>query len=88
MNQGDSVLMNSKYAEYNGNTQLAFAAGKVNMRSPETTLSTDTLYFDRNKQQAYYRSGGTVKDTASTLTSRVGRFFMQEKNINSLMMWL
>ena len=79
MNQGDSVLMNSKYAEYNGNTQLAFAAGKVNMRSPETTLSTDTLYFDRNKQQAYYRSGGTVKDTASTLTSRVGRFFMQEK---------
>lgn len=79
MNQGDSVLMNSKYAEYNGNTQLAFASGKVDMRSPDTHLETDTLYFDRTKQQAYYRSGGKVTDTASTLTSRVGRFFMQEK---------
>lgn len=79
MNQGDTVTMNSKYAEYNGNTQLAFAAGKVNMRSPNTTLVTDTLYFDRNKQEAYYRSGGTVRDTASVLKSRVGRFFMQEK---------
>ncbi len=79
MNQGDTVTMNSKYAEYNGNSQLAFAAGKVNMRSPDTNLETDTLYFDRNKQQAYYRSGGTVKDTASVLKSRVGRFFMQEK---------
>jgi len=79
MNQGDSVLMNSKYAEYNGNTQLALAAGKVNMKSPDTNLETDTLYFDRNKQEAYYRSGGKVRDTASTLTSRVGRFFMQEK---------
>lgn len=79
INQGDSVFMNSKYAEYSGNTQLAFAAGKVNMRSPDTNLETDTLYFDRTKQQAYYRSGGIVTDTASVLTSRVGRFFMEEK---------
>lgn len=79
INQGDSVFMNSKYAEYSGNTQLAFAAGKVNMRSSDTNLETDTLYFDRTKQQAYYRSGGIVTDTASVLTSRVGRFFMEEK---------
>ncbi len=84
MNQGDSVFMNSKYAEYNGNTKLAFASGKVKMRSPDTHLETDTLYFDRTKQQAYYRSGGKVTDTASVLTSRVGRFFMQEKKYQFL----
>ena len=84
MNQGDTIQMNSKYAEYNGNSQLAFASGSVNMRSPESTLQTDTLYFDRAKQQAYYRSGGTVRDTASTLKSRVGRYFMKDKKYQFL----
>ena len=68
--QGDTVSMNSKYAEYNGNTQFAFASGDVVLTEPKTTLKTDTLYFDRIKQQAYYRTGGTVQDTASVLTSR------------------
>ncbi|MDX1783132.1 MAG: OstA-like protein, partial [Aequorivita vladivostokensis] len=66
--QGDTVSMNSKYAEYNGNTQFAFASGDVVLTEPKTTLKTDTLYFDRIKQQAYYRTGGTVQDTSSVLT--------------------
>ncbi len=77
MKQGDTISLNSRYAEYNGNTQFAFASGNVQMRNPQTSLQTDTLFFDRNKQQAYYRSGGTVRDTASVLTSRVGRYFME-----------
>src|SRR5690606_41524700 len=66
--QGDTVSMDSKYAEYNGNTQFAFASGDVVLTEPKTTLTTDSLYFDRIKQQAYYRTGGTVRDTASVLT--------------------
>ncbi|WP_242446486.1 OstA-like protein [Nonlabens agnitus] len=84
MNQGDTITMNSKYAEYNGRNQKAFASGNVNMRSPESTLQTDTLHFDRVRQQAYYRSGGTVRDTASTLKSRVGRYFMRDKKYQFL----
>lgn len=79
ISQGDTVVMNSKYAEYNGNTQFAFATGDVVLQEPKTTLTTDTLYFDRIKQQAFYRSGGTVIDTASTLTSNVGRYFANNK---------
>ncbi|MGB0789006.1 MAG: OstA-like protein, partial [Marinirhabdus sp.] len=82
--QGDTVTMNSKYAEYNGNTQFAFASGSVVLTEPKTTLRTDTLYFDRIKQQAYYRSGGTVRDTASTLTSRIGRYFADTKKYRFL----
>jgi lipopolysaccharide export system protein LptA len=77
LTQGDSVNMSSKYAEYNGNTQFAFASGDVMMKNPQSTLTTDTLYFDRIKQQAYYRTGGTVVDTASTLTSRIGRYYAE-----------
>ena len=82
--QGDTVTMNSTYAEYNGNTQFAFASGDVLLTEPKTTLSTDTLYFDRIKQQAYYRSGGTVRDTASVLTSRIGRYYAKSKKYQFL----
>jgi lipopolysaccharide export system protein LptA len=84
LTQGDTISMNSAYAEYNGNTQFAFASGDVLLTEPKTTLQTDTLYFDRVKQQAYYRSGGTVRDSASTLTSRVGRYFAQQKKYQFL----
>lgn len=82
--QGDTVSMQSKYGEYNGNTQFAFASGDVAFKDSKTSLKTDTLYFDRLKQQAFYRSGGTVKDTASTLTSRVGRYFAESKKYQFL----
>ncbi|WP_081212440.1 OstA-like protein [Salegentibacter sediminis] len=78
MQQGDTVKMQSDYAEYNGNTQFAFASGNVKMERPQTTLETDSLFFDRSKQQAYYRSGGKVTDTASVLTSNIGRYFLEE----------
>lgn len=82
--QGDTISMNSKYAEYNGNTQFAFASGEVVLTEPKTTLKTDTLYFDRIKQQAYYRTGGTVRDTASVLTSKSGRYFAESKKYQFL----
>ena len=82
--QADTITMTSKYAEYNGNTQFAFASGDVLFKEPKTTLKTDTLYFDRIKQQAFYRSGGTVIDTASTLTSRIGRYFVESKKYQFL----
>ena len=84
ISQGDTVSMQSNYGEYNGNTSFAFAAGNVLLTEPKTTLQTDTLYFDRIKQQAYYRSGGTVRDTASTLTSRIGRYFAESKKYQFL----
>lgn len=78
INQGDTITMHSRYAEYNGNTKFAFASGKVFLESPQATLSTDTLYFDRIKQEAYYRTGGTLRDTASVITSKIGRYFMDK----------
>lgn len=77
--QGDTISMDSNYAEYNGDTQFAFASGNVVLTEPKTQLETDTLYFNRNKQQAYYRSGGKVRDSASVLTSRYGRYFVHDK---------
>ncbi|MEZ4858124.1 MAG: OstA-like protein [Flavobacteriaceae bacterium] len=84
ISQGDTMTMTSKYGEYNGNTSFAFVAGEVMLTEPQTTLQTDTLYFDRIKQQAYYRTGGIVRDTASVLTSRIGRYFAETKKYQFL----
>jgi len=76
MKQGDSISMKSNYAEYNGITEFAYASTDVVLKTPENTLKTDTLFFDRLRQQAYYRSGGTVKDSANTLKSKIGRYYI------------
>lgn len=79
MNQGDTLFMNSRYAEYNGEKKFAFASGGVSMRSPDMKLVTDTVYFDRNIQQAYYRSGGTITSADNVLKSKSGRYFVAQK---------
>ncbi|MFP9099121.1 OstA-like protein [Flavobacterium sp. RHBU_24] len=79
MNQGDTLHMNSKYAEYNGEKNFAFASGAVNMSSTEMRLVTDTVYFDRNIQQAYYRTYGTITNDKNVLKSKSGRYFIAQK---------
>ena len=78
--QGDTITMTSKYVEYSGTSQLAFASGEVVLKSPNSTISSDTLYFDRIKQQSFYKSGGNVvKDSSGTITSKIGRYYMTDK---------
>jgi lipopolysaccharide export system protein LptA len=84
MVQGDTLFLNSKYAEYSGNAKQAFATGNPIMRSPDMTLATDTINFDRNIQQAYYNSFGRIVNKENTLTSNSGRYFATQKKFQFL----
>ena len=84
MVQGDTLFLNSKYAEYNGEVKKAFATGNVIMRSPESTLVTDTINFDRNTQEAFYNSFGTITNKDNTLKSKSGRYFANQKKFKFL----
>ncbi len=79
INQGDSVALNSRYAEYDGTKELAFATGDVFLRSPESTLTTDTIYFDKKNQMAFYNSYGTIVNKENTLKSKSGHYYVQSK---------
>ncbi|WP_299779887.1 OstA-like protein [uncultured Formosa sp.] len=80
MKQGDTINMDAKYVEYSGKTKLAFASGDVVLTEPSSVLTTDTLYFDRAKQQSFYKTGGTVvRDSSGTITSKIGRYYMDVK---------
>lgn len=79
MVQGDTLYLNGKYAEYNGDLKQAFATGDVSLRSPDMSLVTDTINFDRVKQEVYYNSNGTILNKENTLKSKSGRYFVQQK---------
>ena len=82
--QGDTLFLNSKYAEYSGNAKKAFATGDAVMSSPDATLRTDTINFDRNVQQVFYNTKGTIVNKDNTLVSKSGRYFVSEKKFQFL----
>ncbi len=84
MVQGDTLYLNSQYAEYSGNEKKAYATGKPVLRSPDMTLTTDTINFDRNTQQAFYNSFGRIINKENTLTSNSGRYYATQKKFQFL----
>jgi lipopolysaccharide export system protein LptA len=77
--QGDTIKLTSKVANYSGKTQLAFTAGDVLLTEPKSTLRTDTLYFDKIKQQAYYKTGGVVHHEENIINSYIGKYDMESQ---------
>ena len=82
--QGDTLFLNSKYAEYSGNVKKAFATGNPVMTSPDATLVTDTINFDRNIQEVYYNTKGTITNLQNTLVSNSGRYYVAQKKFQFL----
>jgi lipopolysaccharide export system protein LptA len=82
--QGDTLFLNSKYAEYSGDQKKAFATGDAVMSSPDTTLATDTINFDRNTQEVFYNSQGTILNKDNTLKSKSGRYYVAQKKFQFL----
>ena len=81
LQQGDSIEMNSGKINYDGNTKIAKAWESVDLTDGQMTLTTDTLYFNREKQESFYNTGGKVVDSVNTLTSIIGTYFMELKKV-------
>jgi len=84
VNQGDTIEMFSNYIEYDGNKRFAVTKENVLLKNPEMTLETDTLYYNRNDEIAFYETWGIVKDSASVIKSNRGRFYMKQKKYRFL----
>lgn len=82
--QGDTLNLHGDYAEYNGNIRHAYTTGNVSLRSPDMSLTTDKINFDRNSQTAYYDTFGTIINNENTLTSNSGKYFVAQKKYQFL----
>ena len=85
MVQGDTLSLTSDFGYYDGNRKLlqakVFDSGKeVVLRNRETTLTTDTLFFDRIDNMGYYDDGGKIVDKTATLTSWHGEYHTDTKD--------
>lgn len=84
LTQGDTIVMTSSYGEYNGNKRIALAKGNVTLKDPSMTLVTDSLKFDRNQQEAYYETNGTIYEKDNILKSKKGTYYLKDKKYQFL----
>ena len=74
MEQGDTLFIYGDYLYYDGMSQLAMLRENVRMINRNTTLTTDSLNYDRLYNLGYYFDGGTLTDEENVLTSEWGEY--------------
>ncbi len=72
--QGDTLFVYGDVLYYDGNSKLARIRRNVRMENRSTTLTTDSLNYDRITNFAYYYTGGKIVDSENTLTSIWGQY--------------
>ena len=72
--QGDTLFVYGDLLYYDGNTKLARMRHHVLMVNRKTTLTTDSLNYDRMANLSYYYTGGRIVDELNTLTSVWGQY--------------
>ncbi len=78
-NQGDTLQLSGDYVEYSSRTRLAAVKRKVRLANNQTTLTTDELDFDLNRNLAIYNKGAVIENADSKLESRRGYYFTKLK---------
>lgn len=74
MVQGDTLSLNSDYAFYDGDNQMAEARHNVVLRHRKTKLYTDSLNYDRLYGIGYFFEGGKMVDKDNVLVSDWGEY--------------
>lgn len=81
--QGDSIIQYSDFANYDANTKIAKSWGNVEVNDKEMKLTTDTLYFNRTEQILFYPAKGTIRDKKNTLKSNKGTYYLENKKFSA-----
>ena len=63
---------------YKGDISFASAINNVKLIKKSTALYTDTLDYDLSANTGYYDDGGTIIDSTTTITSRIGKYFVDD----------
>ena len=72
--QGDTLFVYGDILYYDGNIKLARMRHNVRLVNRKTTLTTDSLNYDRIANLSYYYTGGKIEDPLNTLTSIWGQY--------------
>lgn len=62
LQNADGSIITADEMEYDGNTERGIARKNVVLTDPKQTINTNILYYDRKTNQAYFNTGGTIRD--------------------------
>ncbi|WP_299183881.1 OstA-like protein, partial [uncultured Chryseobacterium sp.] len=83
LRNADGSVITAGEMEYDGNTQKGVARKKVVLTDPKgTVISTETMYYDRISNQAYYNTGGTINDGKSVTYAKSATYFLTTRTID------
>jgi len=75
----DTLSLYSDSLRYNGNTKIANAYSNVKLIDNQTTLTTDTLIYNRNIRIAQYDYWGKIVNDKNVLVSHHGYYYTDKK---------
>lgn len=79
----DGSVITSSEMEYDGNTQKGIARKNVVLTDVKgTIIKTETMYYDRVSNQAYFNTGGTINDGKSTTYAKSATYFLTTRTID------
>jgi lipopolysaccharide export system protein LptA len=79
INQGDTLHLYARKVFYDGDRSFAQAIHDVELHNKKVILYTDTLDYDMELDIGYYDCFGKIVDSTNTLTSKVGRYYLNDK---------
>lgn len=83
LQNSDGSVITADEMEYDGNTQRGIARKNVVLTDVKgTVIKTETMYYDRVSNQAYYNTGGTINDGKSITYSKSGTYFLTPRTID------
>lgn len=78
----DGSVITSGEMEYDGNTQKGIARKNVVLTDPGQTIKTETLYYDRISNNAYFNTGGTIAKDGNVMYTKSANYDLNSRIID------
>lgn len=79
----DGNRITAEEMEYDGNTQRGIAKRNVVLTDPKQTIKTETLYYDKIPNTAYFNTGGTIySNDGSVMYTKTATYYLNTKMID------
>lgn len=82
LENADGSVITAQEMEYDGNTERGIARKDVVLTDPKQTISTQTLYYDRRTNEAYFNTGGTIHSDGNTMYTNSATYDISSKMID------
>lgn len=82
LQNADGSVITSGEMEYDGNTQKGIAKKNVVLTDPGQTIKTETLYYNRLSNNAYFNTGGTISKDGNVMYTKSANYDLNSRIID------